>query len=125
MPADPFTAIGLQEMEDRRWIMEWLREEDPGRLAWLWRRADAVRKEFAVDEVHLRGLIEVSNCCVRQCAYCGLRAGNARLDRYRMSADEVFACAAEAHRLELGTVVLQSAEDYGLTTEWVASMIRR
>jgi len=42
-----------------------------------------------------------------------------------MSADEVFACAAEAHRLELGTVVLQSAEDYGLTTEWVASMIRR
>ena len=28
-------------------------------------------------DVHLRGLIEISNHCVRLCGYCGLRVDNA------------------------------------------------
>jgi len=106
-------------------ILDWLREEDPARLGALWRRADAVRREHVGDEVHLRGLVEFSNHCVRHCAYCGLRAPNRALRRYRMSADAILDCARQAVAFGYGTVVLQSGEDYGTATDWLAGVIRR
>jgi len=75
--------------------------------------------------VHLRGLIELSNCCVRLCTYCGLRAANQRLTRYRMNEAEVMACVGEAVGFGYGTVVLQAGEDPGLTREGVAQLVRR
>ena len=82
-------------------IVAWLRENNEARLAELWRRADDVRQRHVGGEVHLRGLIEFSNYCVRLCAYCGLRAPNAGLTRYRMSADEILACARQAVAVRL------------------------
>jgi len=109
----------------REAILAWLREERDTRLEQLWQRADAVRRRCVGDEVHLRGLIEISNHCVRQCHYCGLRGSNHELPRYRMSADEILVCAHEARAYGYGTVVLQSGEDYGLSTAWVADLVRR
>ena len=79
-------------MIERAEILAWLRETDPSRLSRLYRRADAVRRARVGDEVHLRGLVEVSNHCVRRCAYCGIAAANDALPRYRMTGDEVLAC---------------------------------
>jgi len=110
---------------DRSEILSWLREEEEPRLAELWTRADRVRRENVGDEVHLRGLIEVSNHCVRQCTYCGIRAGNRELERYRMTAGEVMACVRQAVARGYGTVVMQSGEDPGVTRDWVADLIRR
>jgi biotin synthase len=106
-------------------IAGWLRESDEARLAELWQGADHTRQEAVGGEVHLRGLIELSNCCVRLCAYCGLRADNAKLTRYRMSADEVMACARQAVEFGYGTVVLQSGEDPGITSAWMADLLLR
>ncbi len=109
---------------DRAEIEVWLREEDTQRLETLWHRADAVRATNVGDAVHLRGLIEISNICVRSCAYCGLRAGNTDLERYRMSRGEVLDCARQAVAFEYGTVVIQAGEDYGITREWLTDVIR-
>jgi biotin synthase len=109
---------------DRAGILAWLRETDPSRLSRLYRRADAVRREHVGDEVHLRGLVEVSNHCVRRCAYCGIAAPNTGLSRYRMTTDEVLGCARQAKELGYGTVVLQAGEDYGLTRGWVVDLVR-
>jgi biotin synthase len=106
-------------------LVAWLRETEEARLTDLWQRADATRQEHVGGEVHLRGLIEFSNYCVRLCAYCGLRAPNDELTRYRMSADEILACARQALALGYGTVVLQSGEDPLTRTEWMADVIRR
>lgn len=106
-------------------LLRWLRETDPARLAELWELADATRRRHVGDAVHLRGLVEISNFCVRQCAYCGLRAGNDRLARYRLVADEIFAAARQAVEFGYGTVVLQAGEDYGLSAAWLADLIRR
>lgn len=106
-------------------ILHWLREEDERRLEEMWRWADTVRRENVGEEVHLRGLIEISNHCIRQCGYCGLRLGHQELERYRMSEEEIMACAGEAERYGYGTVVLQSGEDYGIETKWFANIIRR
>ncbi len=106
-------------------ILAWLRETDPQRLEELWRRANETRRAHVGDAVFLRGLVEVSNFCARQCFYCGLRAGNTRLVRYRMRADEISEAANQAVALGFGTVVLQGGEDYGLQTQWMADIIRR
>jgi biotin synthase len=106
-------------------ILRWLRETDDARLAELWRMADQTRQRHVGGEVHLRGLIEFSNYCVRLCAYCGLRAPNDGLVRYRMSRDEVMECVRQAVAFGYGTVVLQSGEDPGVTTEWLADLVRQ
>ncbi len=109
----------------RNEILDWLRETDSARLDDLWRLADRTRQQFVGGEVHLRGLIELSNCCVRLCGYCGLRAGNAALSRYRMSDDEVLDCARKAVEFGYGTVVLQAGEDPELCCQRIAGLVRR
>ena len=73
--------------------------------------ADQVRREEVGDGVHLRGLIEFSNHCRRRCHYCGIRAGNPKVRRYRLSPEEILDCARTAVRLDYKTVVMQSGED--------------
>ena len=104
-------------------VRAWLTESDPGALERLWTEADRVRRERVGDAVHLRGLIEASNHCVRACHYCGLRAASG-LDRYRMNAAEILAAAREAQRLGYGSVVIQAGEDPGLTEALVAEAVR-
>jgi biotin synthase len=106
-------------------ILRWLLEEDEKCLEELWQRADGIRRENVGNEVHLRGLIEISNHCVRQCGYCGLRSENKELDRYRMNEEEIMSCVDEAETYGYGTVVLQSGEDYGIETEWLSRIIRQ
>lgn len=110
---------------NREEIVGLLRETSEARLSDLWRRADTARQRNVGGEVYLRGLIELSNYCVRLCAYCGLRAANSGITRYRMSADEVLQCARLAVSFGYGTVVLQSGEDPGLTRDGVADIVRR
>jgi biotin synthase len=115
----------LKTGPDKTEILNWLRETNAERLAELWRLADETRRSHVGDAVHLRGLVEISNFCARQCAYCGLRTGNESLVRYRMLADEIFEAAQRAVKFGYGTVVLQSGEDYEITTEWMAEVVRR
>ncbi len=106
-------------------IIDWLIETDPPRLQQLWQQADDVRKQQVGEAIHLRGLIEISNYCVRQCTYCGIRADNKKICRYRMAADEIHNCAHLAQNYGYGTVVLQAGEDYGIEADWLAGIIRQ
>lgn len=101
----------------------WLRENDPEKLQTLWNTADEIRKRNVGDEVHLRGLVEISNFCVRRCKYCGFNADNKKIERYRMPREEIIDSAKRAHKLGFGTVVIQAGEDYGLETSWMADII--
>jgi biotin synthase len=109
---------------DHSELTTWLRETDPARLNELWQQADSARAAHVGDEVHLRGLVEFSNHCVRSCGYCGLRADNRDIGRYRMTAGEILDCARQAVDFGYGTVVLQSGEDYGIEAHWLAGVIR-
>jgi len=106
-------------------IERWLREDDPHRLALLYRRADSLRASVVGEEVHLRGLLEISNHCRRHCRYCGLNTTRRTLPRYRMSPDEIVDCAQRAVQYGYGTVVIQSGEDPEITADWMANIIRR
>ena len=106
-------------------ILAWLKETDEARLEELWAQADAVRETHVGNAIHLRGLIEISNFCVRRCAYCGLSAGAPSVSRYRMPQADILACAERALDYGFGTVVMQSGEDYGITLAFMADTIRK
>ena len=91
----------------------------------MWARANETRRRHVGDAVHLRGLIEISNRCTRQCAYCGLRAGNTSLCPIPDGSGWVFVAALQARRMGYGTVVLQAGEDSAITAEWMADVIRQ
>lgn len=77
----------------------------------LFSAADSVRKKHVGDEVHLRGLIEISNYCKQNCLYCGLRRDNKKIKRYRLKEDEVIKFAKNSANMGYKTIVLQSGED--------------
>jgi biotin synthase len=108
---------------NRSEILAWLREDNPDRLETLWSLADAARRKYVGDAVHIRGLIEFSNHCRSHCHYCGMRSDRKSLIRYRMTREEILASAQEAVAREYGTVVMQSGEDPELDAGWLADVI--
>ncbi len=92
----------------------------------LLRRAQELRHETKGHDVYLRGLIELSSVCERDCLYCGMRRSNPKVRRYVMTDEEIVACAQMARSLNFGTVVLQAGECEALWTRTrVAELIRR
>ena len=90
----------------------------------LFQTADSVRAASLGDAVHLRGLIEFSNYCRKNCGYCGLRRANRRIERYRLSPEAIISTAQEAEALGYRTVVLQSGEDPWYTPARMVEIIR-
>ncbi len=107
---------------NKRTILNYLRNpNDPE----LFKEADRVRKKFCADKVFIRGLIEFSNHCCRNCLYCGLRGGNRALERYRLSPEEIIALSRRIIGQGIRTVVLQSGDDFFYTRTMLCAVIRR
>jgi biotin synthase len=86
--------------------------------------ADEARRQYAGDGILLRGIVEFASYCRNTCSYCGLHAGNSRITRYRMSADEVLESVGRIASQGIRTVVLQAGEDEGLEPRWLADVVR-
>jgi len=91
----------------------------------LYAAADRVRARYVGEEVWLRGLVEISSYCRRNCCYCGLRSANRKAARYRLTLDEIMACVRQIKAAGLGTVVLQAGEDGGFGSDGLLEIIRR
>ncbi len=72
--------------------------------------------------VFVRGLIEFSNRCKRNCRYCGLRTQNKSLERYCLSHEEILSAAQNAVREGADTIVLQSGEG-AVKAGWLAEIV--
>ncbi|HON59477.1 MAG TPA: [FeFe] hydrogenase H-cluster radical SAM maturase HydE [Smithella sp.] len=91
----------------------------------LFAAADRVRKNEVGDAVFLRGIVEFSNYCTRDCLYCGLRKSNHAITRYRMSNDEILHRAEYIRKTGISTVVLQSGEDPFYSSDKVCRLIEK
>lgn len=76
----------------------------------LFRQAAALRDATIGNDVHLRGLIEISNICRKDCLYCGIRSSNKEVKRYELSDQEILSCARFAWEHDYGSIVLQGGE---------------
>lgn len=91
-------------------LLHGLRATGPEEEALL---AEAVRlRDGTVGRrVFLRGLIELSNVCGKDCLYCGIRAGNGKAVRYALSEKTVLDTVGRLWDEGYGSVVLQAGED--------------
>ncbi len=89
----------------------------------LFERARHVREKYYGKDVFIRGLIEFTNYCKNDCYYCGIRASNGRIGRYRLKPEEILGCCEKGYALGYRTFVLQGGEDAGYSPEKIASLV--
>lgn len=109
-------AVTLSRQE----ILQYLQGLDD---AGLFAQARDMRQRACGKDVYLRGIVEFSNHCRMTCHYCGLRAANEKLQRYRLTQQEILQAASRATELGLGTVVLQSGEDLSYDAHTVGGIV--
>jgi biotin synthase len=84
-----------------------LKDEDEQQLFSL---SSTMKKEKMGCKVYLRGLIELSNICEKDCYYCGIRRSNNNTHRYSISHNEVVQAVKSAYEKGYGSVAIQSGE---------------
>lgn len=84
--------------------------DDPSARARVHAAAYATKVREVGPVVYLRGLIEITNVCIRDCLYCGIRQSNAALARYQIDTAEVLAAARWAWDQGFGSAVIQGGE---------------
>jgi len=76
----------------------------------LFKKSREVTDSFIGNKVYLRGLIEYSNVCIKDCLYCGIRKSNKNSQRYTLSDEDVLQCAKYALEHNYGSLAIQSGE---------------
>lgn len=74
-------------------------------------RAEEVCESVYGKDVFIRGIIEFSNICRKDCAYCGIRRSNSKNSRYRIGKEQIKELLSLAYAEGYKTVVLQAGED--------------
>ena len=76
------------------------------------------------NKIYIRGLVEISSICKRDCRYCGLRRSNPNAVRYRLAPEQILSCCEKGYALGFRTFVLQGGEDGFFTDEVVCGIVR-
>ena len=96
---------------------------DTDNSEYLFEKSVSRRKEYYGTDIYIRGLIEFTNYCKNNCYYCGIRAGNQGLLRYRLDKDDILECCKEGYGLGFRTFVLQGGEDMYYTDKMICSIV--
>ena len=91
--------------------------------SFLYKQADMVRRSVYGNKVYIRGLIEFTNYCKNNCYYCGIRCENSKVNRYRLTKEDIMECCHEGYELGFRTFVLQGGEDPYFTDEIMCHII--
>ncbi len=107
-------------------MLSLLRCKGADELNLLYQTANRIRQRVHHNSSCVHGIIEFSNICRNDCAYCGIRRDNHRLERYRMETDEIVdLVTSSVSELGFKAFVLQSGEDGYYTTERLTEIVRK
>ena len=87
------------------------------------RAAAAARSEFG-RKVFVRAVVEVSNYCRENCAYCGMRRENKSLARQRANAEQIAALLIKHRPSSVTDVNIQTGEDPVAVREVVIPLLQ-
>jgi len=100
-----------------------LKSRGQAQLAFHDRAARATAEEFG-SQVFLRGVIEVSNFCRENCAYCGMRRDNRDLARHRARLDQLAELLVHHRPPSITDLNIQAGEDPVVVREVVLPLIK-
>jgi len=123
---DQLGTVLYKETLNREDLVLLLGLRRPADVARLRARALDVMRAEVGDSVFYRGIIELSNVCACDCNYCGIRASNAKVERYTLSEQEVMDGARWCAEAGYGSLVLQAGErsDPGFR-DTISHLVRR
>ena len=123
---DPLGTILHKDRLNREDLVLLLGLRTPSDTARLRARAVDVMRAQVGDSVFYRGIIELSNICACDCNYCGIRAGNAKVERFTLTEQEVMDGARWCAQAGYGSLVLQAGErgDAGFR-DFISHLVRR
>ena len=107
--------------EELLFLLDNLNEDDK---IYLVQKAHETRMKTYGYKVYMRGLIEFTNFCKKDCIYCGIRRSNKDADRYRLTMEDIMECVDIGDRLGYKTYVLQGGEDDYFTDERMVEIIK-
>lgn len=107
--------------EELNFLLDHLTEEDK---KYLIQKAHETRMRTYGDKVYIRGIIEFTNYCKRNCIYCGIRRSNKNAKRYRLTLEDIEECVEIGDKLGYKTYVLQGGEDDYYTDEKMIEIIK-
>lgn len=87
-------------------------------------RARKIAQKHFGNKIYIRGLIEFTNICRQNCYYCGLRAENSKVSRYRLTKEDILSCCDEGYPLGFRTFVMQGGEDLHFDDELMCDIIK-
>lgn len=106
--------------EDLLYILEHLDEASKDHLI---KRSQEARMGTYENKVYMRGLIEFTNYCKNGCVYCGIRAENRNVDRYRLDLKQILHCCQVGYDLGYRTFVLQGGDDPHYTDDKIVDIV--
>ncbi|NQU51743.1 MAG: [FeFe] hydrogenase H-cluster radical SAM maturase HydE [Bacteroidetes bacterium] len=105
-----FDAILAKKIFSKDDIVALLSTTDENDVGKLFEKSCSVKKEYVGSEVYLRGLLEFSNVCRKNCFYCGIRSDNKQIHRYSIPDEEIKEIVLHAWKNNYGSMVFQSGE---------------
>lgn len=105
---------------------EWvalLEERSPEAAEYLFQKARKWQKKYFGNKIYTRGLIEFTNFCKNDCYYCGIRRSNPKVQRYRLTKEEIMECCRLGYDLGFRTFVLQGGEDGAYSQKMLEDLI--
>lgn len=99
--------------------------DDSQQELYLFKKARQKKEEVYQDKIYIRGLIELSNYCKNNCLYCGIRAVNTSIERYRLSKEQILDCTRYGYELGFRTFVLQGGEDPAYSDQYICDIVRQ
>jgi biotin synthase len=105
-------------------LLELIGTEDPEREEALFAAARKICAVSYGQDVYFRGLVEFTNYCKNNCYYCGIRRDNLKVERYRLSLEDILRCCRVGDILGYRTFVLQGGEDPWFTDDRIVEILK-
>lgn len=111
-----------QELSFDEWT-KLIESQSPELSEYIFAKARRIREEHYGKEVYTRGIVEFTNVCKNDCLYCGIRASNSNVNRYRLTKEEILECCMVGYELGYRTFVLQGGEDPYYTDDMICEIV--